>query len=81
MAPRSLYVDATIAAIGCTVREWHPTARCERSEEEELRRLQNLKSDLFRPRECDVPASQKEMFVVLLSISLCDIFSPDIVDK
>lgn len=74
MAPRSLYIDAKLAATACTIRDWHPTTGCENSEEKENRRLRTLNSDLFRPRECDVPTSQKETSVVL-SISLFDILS------
>lgn len=73
-ATASLYADAAVAAMMCKIRDWHPTTQCENSEKEEARRLRNLESDLFTSRVCEVPATQKEMFVVL-QISLCDIFS------
>lgn len=61
MARRSPYTDATIACMECRIPEWHPTTECEHSGEEEVRRLQKLRSDLFNLRERDVPAPQKEI--------------------
>ena len=69
MAPRSPYVDATIAATTCTIRALHPTEECEHSEEVEARRLQKLKSDLFARRIQKIPATQEEMFINPLHLS------------
>ena len=60
-ALQSPYVDP--AATKCRIKDWHATRLCEHPAEEMIRRLKRLESDLFNPLECDVPASQKEMFV------------------
>lgn len=65
MARRSPYIEATIASKECDIKEWHPTTECEHSAEEEVRRLRKLKSNLFSPREHDVPAPQKDMSALI----------------
>lgn len=58
------HIDATLAAAVCKIKEWQPTTGCENLEEEEVRRLQKLKSDPFSQQEHDVPASQEQMFAI-----------------